>query len=60
MTTFTILTTSPNAPMAEIHDRMPVIIAPDSYSEWLDLAVTDVSRLQALAVPYCHAILDSN
>ena len=59
ITTFTILTTSPNALMAEIHDRMPVIIAPDNYSEWLDPGVTDVSRLQALAVPYPERLMEA-
>ena len=31
-----ILTTDANALMARIHDRMPVIIAPESYDAWLD------------------------
>lgn len=32
----TILTTTANGLMAPIHERMPVIIPRDSYSEWLD------------------------
>lgn len=36
MTTFTMLTTSANALMQPIHDRMPVIIAPEAYDSWLD------------------------
>lgn len=32
----TILTTEPNELMAEIHNRMPVIIHPDDYSMWLE------------------------
>ncbi|WP_041058777.1 SOS response-associated peptidase [Jeotgalibacillus campisalis] len=32
----TILTTEPNEKMASIHDRMPVILEPDSYSKWLN------------------------
>ncbi len=32
----TILTTSPNALMKRIHDRMPVILAPDAFDAWLD------------------------
>jgi putative SOS response-associated peptidase YedK len=35
LTTFTILTTKPNELMAPIHDRMPVIIAPENYERWL-------------------------
>jgi putative SOS response-associated peptidase YedK len=32
----TILTTKPNALVAGIHDRMPVILPPGSYDAWLD------------------------
>jgi len=31
----TLITTAPNALMATIHDRMPVIVAPSRYDEWL-------------------------
>lgn len=31
----TVLTTSPNAMVKQIHDRMPVILAPDHYPLWL-------------------------
>jgi putative SOS response-associated peptidase YedK len=34
--TMAILTTSANADMAAIHDRMPVIIAPEDFGRWLD------------------------
>jgi putative SOS response-associated peptidase YedK len=33
--TFTILTTAPNALVAPLHDRMPVILAPTDYDRWL-------------------------
>jgi len=36
LTTFTILTTTPNELMTPIHDRMPVIVAPKNYERWLD------------------------
>ena len=44
---FTILTTSPNDLVAPVHDRMPVIIAPEDYARWLDPArsATDVQDL---------------
>lgn len=34
--TFTILTTSPNELMGGIHNRMPVIIPPERYRDWLE------------------------
>lgn len=37
--TFTILTTTPNRLMAEIHDRMPVILEEKDYPLWLDRSV---------------------
>lgn len=32
----TLLTTEPNALMGTVHDRMPVIVSPDRFLEWLD------------------------
>jgi putative SOS response-associated peptidase YedK len=34
--TCTILTTTPNALVADIHDRMPVILSPENYNVWLN------------------------
>jgi putative SOS response-associated peptidase YedK len=34
--TCALLTTAANADMADIHDRLPVIISPDHYTLWLD------------------------
>jgi putative SOS response-associated peptidase YedK len=34
--TYTIVTTEANPALAHIHDRMPVIIAPEHYARWLD------------------------
>ena len=36
LVTVTVLTTASIGPLAAIHDRMPVIIAPSGYSRWLD------------------------
>ncbi len=33
--TFAIITTDANELVAEIHDRMPVILAPEAYERWL-------------------------
>ena len=49
--TCTILTTSPAAAIAAIHDRMPVMLRPEQYDIWLD-PETDVATLQSLLQPY--------
>lgn len=36
MDTGAILTTAANLTMASVHDRMPVVIAPEDFSRWLD------------------------
>jgi putative SOS response-associated peptidase YedK len=36
LVTCAIITCEPNALMAELHDRMPVILDPDDYDAWLD------------------------
>jgi len=33
--TFTVITTSPNSLVAEVHDRMPAIISPGEFDRWL-------------------------
>ena len=50
--TCTILTTTPNAIVQPIHDRMPVILSPNAYSLWLDPTVHDVEPLQTLRRPH--------
>ena len=36
--TFTIVTTRPNDQMADLHDRMPVVVPEEAWSTWLDPA----------------------
>ena len=47
----TIITTSPNEPMAAIHDRMPVILPPSAWDTWLDRELDDLDLLGKLLVP---------
>jgi putative SOS response-associated peptidase YedK len=47
--TFAVITTSANGLVAEIHDRMPVIVAPDNYTRWLSPIDPDP---RDLLVPY--------
>jgi len=48
----TIVTTKPNELMAAIHNRMPVILPPDSYADWLEPSPRQASDLQGLLAPY--------
>jgi hypothetical protein len=36
---FAVITTDANALVAEIHDRMPLILAPDGYGRWLAMSL---------------------
>ncbi|MBK7166107.1 MAG: SOS response-associated peptidase [Candidatus Microthrix sp.] len=47
----TIITTTANEPMAELHDRMPVMLAPGDWEAWLDPTNADVDALGQLLVP---------
>lgn len=49
--TCTILTTSPAPAIADIHDRMPVMLRPEQYGLWLE-PDADEEQLQALLKPY--------
>lgn len=48
----TILTCPPNEFVEPIHDRMPVILPPERYDQWLDRSLKDVDTLQSLLVPF--------
>ena len=49
--TFTIITTTPNDLMRPIHNRMPVVLAPEAWDQWLDTTRPDVAELNGLLVP---------
>jgi putative SOS response-associated peptidase YedK len=44
----TILTTAANDLLRPVHERMPVILAPEDYAQWLDPAVRQPELLQPL------------
>jgi putative SOS response-associated peptidase YedK len=48
----TILTTTPNALLADVHDRMPVILLRESYDAWLDPYMHDVARALEMLKPF--------
>jgi putative SOS response-associated peptidase YedK len=49
--TFTIITTSANSLVSEIHDRMPVILSPEKEKLWLSSDTSDEDLIKAL-VPF--------
>jgi putative SOS response-associated peptidase YedK len=52
VTSFTIVTTEPNALLAPVHDRMPVILLPGAEARWLDPSTKDLADLLDLMQPY--------
>jgi len=48
----TIITTTPNALIQPLHDRMPVILPRGDHALWLDPQVTDAGRVEPLLAPY--------
>ena len=51
-----IITTSANPAMADIHDRMPVILPTDITSIWLDNTIHDIHLLKEFLKPYAGDI----
>lgn len=51
----TILTTEANEVLAPVHDRMPVIVAPENYELWLDPTMNKAERLEPLLRPFTAA-----
>jgi putative SOS response-associated peptidase YedK len=49
--TFTIITTTPNDALVDLHDRMPVLIADDAWDRWLDPEPADPGELRAMLQP---------
>ena len=50
--TCSIVTTSPNKFMKEIHDRMPAILPKDSESEWINPKLKDKKEILSIIKPY--------
>ena len=49
--TFTIVTTAPNTQMADLHNRMPVVLPEHAWDLWLDPELADPGELNALFEP---------
>src|SRR5437879_1606290 len=48
----TLLTTEPNELLESVHNRMPVILDPTDYEQWLDPDIQDVNRFTSFLRPY--------
>jgi putative SOS response-associated peptidase YedK len=55
----TIITTTPNALMESIHNRMPVILTREAEALWLDRRVEDPQALLPLLAPYPAEAMDA-
>jgi len=53
----TILTTNAAEPVAQLHDRMPVILEPEDFDLWLDTQEGHIERLQELLRPAAPGVL---
>jgi putative SOS response-associated peptidase YedK len=49
---FAIGTTRPNELCAELHNRMPVVLGPQTWPAWLGEDPADAHQLQAMLAPY--------
>jgi putative SOS response-associated peptidase YedK len=54
----TVITTSPNNLVGDIHDRMPVILRPEDEKIWLDPSINDTDRLEKLMVPLDEDLME--
>jgi putative SOS response-associated peptidase YedK len=52
LTSFTIITTAANDRLAPLHDRMPVLLAPDRWTAWLGETAVTERELKAMLKPY--------
>lgn len=57
--TCTVITTTPNELMQDIHDRMPVILRPEDENIWLNPAINDLQVTNHLLVPLQEHLLEA-
>ena len=58
--TASVVTTSANATMAPIHDRMPVILPESAWATWLDRGNEDIETLSGLLLPASDSLLTTH
>jgi len=57
--TAAIVTTRANGTLAPLHDRMPVIVAPDAFDLWLNTSAVDARTAEALIAPAPENLLEA-
>lgn len=57
--TCTIITCAPNAVLAPIHNRMPVILLPEDEDAWLDPDMIEVEAITSYLRPYPDELLEA-
>jgi len=57
--TAAIVTTRANRALAEIHERMPVIVPPDAFDLWLNCAAVDAETAATLIAPAPENLLEA-
>ncbi|HWU31300.1 MAG TPA: SOS response-associated peptidase family protein, partial [Marmoricola sp.] len=55
--TMTILTTTAEDSLGQIHERMPLMLDRASYDAWLDPTITNVAEVSALLRPAAPGLL---
>lgn len=56
---YTIITTTPNELVGNVHDRMPVILRRDDEDDWLNPDIVEPERLEHFLHPYPAAEMDA-
>ena len=59
METAAIVTTRANRTLADIHERMPVVVSPDAFNLWLDCANVDDKTAAGLIAPAPDDLLEA-
>jgi putative SOS response-associated peptidase YedK len=59
METAAIVTTTANRTLGSIHDRVPVVVAPDAFDFWLDCRKVDADTAAALIAPPREDLLEA-
>jgi putative SOS response-associated peptidase YedK len=57
--TAAVITTAAEDSLGRIHDRMPMLVVPERYDDWLDATTTDAEDLRSLLVPAAPGRLEA-